>query len=167
MCCSDGVGPDRPGLGIIARTRRRRLCQGLLDRLSYVLVPGDHPRERGGERGGCGRRGGNDALVLVADGRTDAVLVVAEGALGTGHGPRARERSTRERGPGVAGGGGLGLLGGQQSHQLADPCIVRRRSSRPRRLDRKSTRLNSSHMSISYAVFCLKKKKKTKSYPSL
>src|SRR5690242_21428700 len=28
------------------------------------------------------------------------------------------------------------------------------------RLDRKSTRLNSSHMSISYAVFCLKKKNK-------
>src|SRR6266480_6357723 len=28
--------------------------------------------------------------------------------------------------------------------------------------DRKSTRLNSSHMSISYAVFCLKKKKRTK-----
>src|SRR5438477_2118311 len=28
--------------------------------------------------------------------------------------------------------------------------------------DRKSTRLNSSHMSISYAVFCLKKKKKQK-----
>src|SRR5690242_21200961 len=27
------------------------------------------------------------------------------------------------------------------------------------RKDRKSTRLNSSHMSISYAVFCLKKKK--------
>src|SRR5690242_21449501 len=27
------------------------------------------------------------------------------------------------------------------------------------RIDRKSTRLNSSHMSISYAVFCLKKKK--------
>src|SRR5690348_17778134 len=29
-------------------------------------------------------------------------------------------------------------------------------------LDRKSTRLNSSHPSISYAVFCLKKKKKKK-----
>src|SRR5438132_13140494 len=29
-------------------------------------------------------------------------------------------------------------------------------------LDRKSTRLNSSHTVISYAVFCLKKKKKTK-----
>src|SRR2546426_5083570 len=30
-------------------------------------------------------------------------------------------------------------------------------------LDRKSTRLNSSHLVISYAVFCLKKKKKNKS----
>src|SRR5690606_5838650 len=30
------------------------------------------------------------------------------------------------------------------------------------RLDRKSTRLNSSHVKISYAVFCLKKKTKTK-----
>src|SRR2546426_12668112 len=29
--------------------------------------------------------------------------------------------------------------------------------------DRKSTRLNSSHLVISYAVFCLKKKKKTRS----
>src|SRR5690348_17919908 len=29
-------------------------------------------------------------------------------------------------------------------------------------IDRKSTRLNSSHPSISYAVFCLKKKKKNK-----
>src|SRR5438045_7743710 len=31
---------------------------------------------------------------------------------------------------------------------------------RIRRPDRKSTRLNSSHLGISYAVFCLKKKKK-------
>src|SRR3712207_8671735 len=30
-----------------------------------------------------------------------------------------------------------------------------------KRLDRKSTRLNSSHANISYAVFCLKKKKKS------
>src|SRR5699024_12257467 len=35
-------------------------------------------------------------------------------------------------------------------------------SLRPSTLDRKSTRLNSSHVSISYAVFCLKKKKKYK-----
>src|SRR3712207_7776324 len=31
------------------------------------------------------------------------------------------------------------------------------------RLDRKSTRLNSSHANISYAVFCLKKKKNNRS----
>src|SRR2546426_6944165 len=40
---------------------------------------------------------------------------------------------------------------------------VRRERSAPRcsgRADRKSTRLNSSHLVISYAVFCLKKKKK-------
>src|SRR5436309_10768591 len=38
----------------------------------------------------------------------------------------------------------------------------RRRAGRARRprTDRKSTRLNSSHVKISYAVFCLKKKKK-------
>src|SRR5438128_8449779 len=34
-------------------------------------------------------------------------------------------------------------------------------------LDRKSTRLNSSHGSISYAVFCLKKKKKKKKNDSV
>src|SRR2546427_7105547 len=33
-------------------------------------------------------------------------------------------------------------------------------SARAGHLDRKSTRLNSSHSQISYAVFCLKKKKK-------
>ena len=33
-------------------------------------------------------------------------------------------------------------------------------------LDRKSTRLNSSHLVISYAVFCLKKKKNTPSTPN-
>src|SRR5437868_10215104 len=34
----------------------------------------------------------------------------------------------------------------------------------PLLVDRKSTRLNSSHVSISYAVFCLKKKKKQKQH---
>src|SRR5262245_64535320 len=36
------------------------------------------------------------------------------------------------------------------------------RDRRSTRGDRKSTRLNSSHLGISYAVFCLKKKKKKK-----
>src|SRR3712207_8451663 len=37
----------------------------------------------------------------------------------------------------------------------------RRRQREPTPGDRKSTRLNSSHANISYAVFCLKKKKPT------
>src|SRR2546427_2578013 len=37
----------------------------------------------------------------------------------------------------------------------------RRTRPTPAQRDRKSTRLNSSHSQISYAVFCLKKKKKT------
>src|SRR3712207_7272736 len=36
---------------------------------------------------------------------------------------------------------------------------IRKRRNTLRALDRKSTRLNSSHANISYAVFCLKKKK--------
>src|SRR3712207_7292547 len=38
---------------------------------------------------------------------------------------------------------------------------AQRRAPGQRLLDRKSTRLNSSHANISYAVFCLKKKKNT------
>src|SRR2546426_8419620 len=40
--------------------------------------------------------------------------------------------------------------------------LLIRALGRPDSRDRKSTRLNSSHLVISYAVFCLKKKKKTK-----
>src|SRR5438128_99300 len=41
-----------------------------------------------------------------------------------------------------------------------DTCAVEQRSTRGPRIDRKSTRLNSNHGSISYAVFCLKKKRR-------
>src|SRR5699024_12366980 len=47
------------------------------------------------------------------------------------------------------------------SHDLPAPAAGHRAHRHRRRAeDRKSTRLNSSHVSISYAVFCLKKKKK-------
>src|SRR5204863_2050102 len=42
------------------------------------------------------------------------------------------------------------------------PEIFRKWFSKVIPVDRKSTRLNSSHVEISYAVFCLKKKKKKK-----
>src|SRR2546426_7177975 len=51
-------------------------------------------------------------------------------------------------------------------HRLLDPLEGGKGESLPvpgaRVRDRKSTRLNSSHLVISYAVFCLKKKKKKK-----
>src|SRR5256885_12872507 len=47
---------------------------------------------------------------------------------------------------------------GHRQGLLAD--LPRERGRRPEDGDRKSTRLNSSHLVISYAVFCLKKKKK-------
>src|SRR5256885_8122275 len=47
---------------------------------------------------------------------------------------------------------GRSLQGGKKGRALALPSA---------RQDRKSTRLNSSHLVISYAVFCLKKKKIT------
>src|SRR5437870_12768224 len=43
----------------------------------------------------------------------------------------------------------------QQAHWLNSTAFAL-----PATVDRKSTRLNSSHVAISYAVFCLKKKKK-------
>src|SRR5438105_6098229 len=75
----------------------------------------------------------------------DALPIFARGARG------AAARAGRRRGPcaAPAGDGGAGGAGGARA--------------RPphRGEDRKSTRLNSSHEWISYAVFCLKKKRNT------
>src|SRR3712207_8047203 len=50
--------------------------------------------------------------------------------------------------------------------QLALALRRARAEERPA-ADRKSTRLNSSHANISYAVFCLKKKKLTSNYANI
>src|SRR3712207_8005651 len=51
---------------------------------------------------------------------------------------------------------------GRVAHLPAERAeLVAPRVGRREVLDRKSTRLNSSHANISYAVFCLKKKKNT------
>src|SRR2546426_8440476 len=47
---------------------------------------------------------------------------------------------------------------------LAKKRFFERQNDREPSQDRKSTRLNSSHLVISYAVFCLKKKKKHRTY---
>src|SRR3712207_6869421 len=49
---------------------------------------------------------------------------------------------------------GVALLELRQPHAVGEPLLRRPDVA----LDRKSTRLNSSHANISYAVFCLKKK---------
>src|SRR3712207_8181759 len=64
-------------------------------------------------------------------------------------GQRPQEQDLRPRQP----RGRAHLLGIGREHLL-----------RARRRDRKSTRLNSSHANISYAVFCLKKK--TRQFPT-
>src|SRR5690554_7637315 len=45
---------------------------------------------------------------------------------------------------------------------LENSAVLKLKSIHNEKTDRKSTRLNSSHVRISYAVFCLKKKKKKK-----
>src|SRR2546421_10214153 len=72
--------------------------------------------------------------------------------LRAGHGLSQRPpplRAARRQGPGRA----LGQAALPAAHHDGDPAPVR---------DRKSTHLNSSHDQISYAVFCLKKKKNKK-----
>src|SRR5262245_63755013 len=61
-------------------------------------------------------------------------------------------------------GVGLAQLDGVVRRHLAEGDVAGQRAARRHPLDqlvldRKSTRLNSSHLGISYAVFCLKKKK--------
>src|SRR5438309_9224860 len=74
-------------------------------------------------------------------------LPIYRGRRRTGNGVRVRRRHFRHAGHGRS--GDYGATG-------------RRRGRIGRSRDRKSTRLNSSHSSISYAVFCLKKKNHTK-----
>src|SRR5258705_9070224 len=50
-------------------------------------------------------------------------------------------------------------------HRLLAHAVGLAHRAAQERLDRKSTRLNSSHLGISYAVFCLKKKKQNMPMP--
>src|SRR3712207_8549542 len=59
--------------------------------------------------------------------------------------------------------GPQGRLPGPRGREAVVHAVLRQGRHR----DRKSTRLNSSHANISYAVFCLKKKKKLAITPSL
>src|SRR2546422_11344570 len=74
----------------------------------------------------------------------------------------SRERGRQPREPCFARPGNWKLGAPKTGGRLPFGRAGRSRQDKKRnRLDRKSTRLNSSHGYISYAVFCLKKKKKT------
>src|SRR5439155_15605961 len=70
-----------------------------------------------------------------------------------------REAHRRDRGVSEACGGPETTADGRGDARRRGPLHAHARRARRDR-DRKSTRLNSSHVAISYAVFCLKKKKK-------
>src|SRR5258705_1647070 len=60
----------------------------------------------------------------------------------------------------LAAGVQMAFKDGSSCNMNFGKAIAALREELPRGTDRKSTRLNSSHLGISYAVFCLKKKKK-------
>src|SRR5690606_4157471 len=69
------------------------------------------------------------------------------------------------QGMGMRGGVAAAMLAEREALQLTADQVAKLeaiRDQQQEQLDRKSTRLNSSHVKISYAVFCLKKKKKNK-----
>src|SRR5437868_13160928 len=78
------------------------------------------------------------------------------GHVGPGHQP-GEEQAEQQHPPGLA--VAPIVLDERPPEPAPGPEAVQRREREHE--DRKSTRLNSSHVSISYAVFCLKKKNKS------
>src|SRR5437773_5973331 len=70
--------------------------------------------------------------------------------------PTRRSSDLTDPRPVAGGAGGAGVRARGRG-----PTLGGRRGRLAESVDRKSTRLNSSHITISYAVFCLKKKKHT------
>src|SRR5690606_39285195 len=82
--------------------------------------------------------------------RSSDLLGTARSVAGhAGRGARRRRHRTRRR---------TRIAGGRDRCDRTDAAYPRRVGGHREGRDRKSTRLNSSHVKISYAVFCLKKK---------
>src|SRR3989449_9427599 len=121
----------------------------------------------GGARVGPDRRRGDRARRRGSRGTTADARAVARHLAGRSH-RGARDRRVDDGAQSLRSGrphpvGTRPALLAQLPHAdgrggPADGGVV------PRRSDRKSTRLNSSHGYISYAVFCLKKKKRDRAY---
>src|SRR6266516_6662462 len=124
---------------------------------SAALEAGLALGDEGGDPLG-GVLGGEQALEGVAfqqqAGFEAAVEAAVDRLLGC---PQRQRRALGEAGRRLA---GLGVDVAGRVHLVDQPDrVALLRGIRPPGEDRKSTRLNSSHRTISYAVFCLKKKK--------
>src|SRR2546426_7576575 len=111
--------------------------------------------EKLGTEGQRGAVGGQQSHMAKSRTRHGARTVHVPVRLAHHHGRRSRDLAAIPRGVVHAG------------QPAVDPRRARgipprrvRNTSQPHKSDRKSTRLNSSHLEISYAVFSLKKKKK-------
>src|SRR5256885_1785877 len=119
------------------------------------MIPGDDRGEEYGDAYPAEVQWGRPRRVTAAAQRPRIVLLPGDGI-----GPEivaAARRVLEEIGEfefaqQVVGGASIDLHGTALTEEVLEAC---RRSD----ADRKSTRLNSSHLVISYAVFCLKKKK--------
>src|SRR2546430_3554754 len=80
--------------------------------------------------------------------------VDGDGSRFPGIGVRLNVHSCARMGTCTASARGAGHAGSSNLSVAAESCL-----EQGLQVDRKSTRLNSSHSQISYAVFCLKKKK--------
>src|SRR5207249_4493914 len=137
---------------------------------------GDRRRRHAGGRAQARRQG---AEAPAADGGEQRRVLDAADLPGMARGAAvARRAAQAHRYRGSAQGARRGPLRPRED-QAPHPRVPRGEEAQPERQepdpvlrraawgDRKSTRLNSSHVSISYAVFCLKKKKKNKSRQQL
>src|SRR5437867_8517030 len=95
----------------------------------------------------------------------NVVLLGSTGSIGTSTIKVAEDLPDRIRLLGLAAGNNLELLLEQTRKHRPEAISItnpeKAKTARDALGDRKSTRLNSSHRTISYAVFCLNKKKKT------
>src|SRR5438552_14647715 len=146
------AGEGAAGSAPVLRGARAGCARGVLHLHTVAAARADTPGQRGPDalrsrpRGrrphdGCGRRAGGGGTDRLGRQRLHS-------AGGRDHGPEGTADSL-ERGNRHAAAG----VGGERVRTalLAVPHL------RPGGRDRKSTRLNSSHQIISYAVFCLKK----------
>src|SRR5690606_41348341 len=132
----------------VVKARKVRLRSGHVDG-----VAGQDHRRGGGGGGGDEARVVQHAPNLPVLGAADEDDASGVGEIAQPTGERDRLQEIHSPPHGI----------GPRADHLTEDVDARRVDLRDDHLrDRKSTRLNSSHVKISYAVFCLKKKKKHK-----